>query len=117
MIPGTWYILRHKPTGGFMPEVGGSYTASKPSHYPKSPRMFHDERAAKIALSWWLKGRTTVTYYAAEDSEGEWRTKPDPTRQREEWEVVAVGLIDEYEIVENPNLENDYKEYQHHVSA
>lgn len=62
------YVIRHKPSGGFLPEVGPrmGYTGTEPIIMDKGhwcPRLFGRKQDAETALTWWLKGITTRTYY------------------------------------------------------
>lgn len=60
------WLIRHEPTGNFLPEPegrmgrGGSHTEPTPIA-EKPPRIFRTERAAKIALNSWLKGKHVHT--------------------------------------------------------
>jgi hypothetical protein len=93
----TFYIIRHKPTGGFLPELTGvraGYTHTEPQMYGV-PRLFLDAAGAKRALAWWLKGTTRV--WRGQDSftgeyEEDWSTDPKEHRKAEDMEVVPVVL-------------------------
>ena len=98
----TYYILHHKPTGGFMPELNHKrkhgYTHTEPSHFPSAPRLFAVERGAKVALTYWLQGKTTARMVAFTSDYGteydeDWDTKPVSGRLREEWEIVPVRVV------------------------
>ena len=91
------WAIKHKPSGAFLSAPlgrhgrGGSHV--EPS-LTEPPRLFHTEHAAKIALTYWLKGKVTVTYYI--DYFGEvnerWHTEPVPHRKREEMAIVQIEL-------------------------
>lgn len=61
-----------------------------PALYP--PRLFTDERSAKRALTWWLKGVTTVYRQSDDwgDADEDWNTVLDRTRNPEDWVTVAL---------------------------
>lgn len=58
-----FWIIRHKPTGGVMPELfkrnrrmtPSGYTGTKPKVGIK-PRLFLSRASAKNSLNWWLRG-------------------------------------------------------------
>jgi hypothetical protein len=92
-----FYIIRHKPSGGFLPQlegVRGGYTHTEPQTYGV-PRLFLDAAGAKRALTWWLKGTTSV--WRRHDSftleyEEDWSTEEEEHRKAEDMEVVPVLL-------------------------
>lgn len=91
-----FFIIRHKPSGGFLPELGGvraGYTHTEPQTHGV-PRLFTDAAGAKRALTWWLKGVTSV--FRHRDWEGDydetWSTEPEDHRKAEDMEVVPVLL-------------------------
>jgi hypothetical protein len=88
------FAIKHKPTGGFLPEHSGrGYTWTEPSLW-LVPRLFLDAGAAKRALTWWLKGTTTVArnrdYFGEYDEV--WTTEVEQHRKAEDMEVVKVLL-------------------------
>lgn len=93
----TYYIIREKSTGKWLPEVAGTrggYTHTQPvAHLP--PRLFVHSSAAQRALTWWLKGITSVDRfrdsYTLEYDET-WRLDEMPERKKENMEVVPVLL-------------------------
>lgn len=103
------WAIRHKPTGHFMPQSSSKrhgYTHDEPtdcgndSHW--CMRLFGREQDAKTALTWWLKGETTMHYTGgmhtnawgeADDDFGEdWHTKIVVARKAEDMEVVRMNL-------------------------
>ena len=94
------YSIKHTPTGNYIPypgtRNGRGGTHMEPIEVSPAfpPRMFHTEAAAKISLTYWLKGIFNVL--VTQDSFGEqdenWTVTPVPTRIREEMEVVQVEL-------------------------
>ena len=92
------FAIRHKPSGLFLPRPagnrgrGGSHV--KPSTAP--PRFFHSENAAKVALTYWLMGEFHATHYYDHDGiyEESIDIKPDPSRKREEMEIVKFNLTE-----------------------
>lgn len=109
-----FFAIRHKPTGGFMPQAAtrrGGFTHDEPSvHFP--PRMFTREQDAKCALTWWLKGVTSVTagYNGWDgDYDEQWDTKM-PTvdsewmaeRTAEDFEVVKVEITQQIAMAPQP---------------
>ncbi len=97
------YAIRHKPTGNYIPESfgvngrGGSHLEPVPATSGKftRPRFFHTERAARIFLTGWLKGK--VVAWAGYDSHtGEYDsgldTVPVPTRIAAEMEIIPYSV-------------------------
>lgn len=98
---GTYWMIRHKPTGGWLPELAkplrAGYTGTEPTTKGK-PRIFTTERGAKDALRWWLRGIVNITVkmsdFGSLDPEPaeSWDEIPMPNRKAEEMEVVKVDL-------------------------
>jgi len=92
-----FWIIRHKPTGGWLPEVHKGYTFSEPQDYGV-PRLFGNAAAAKRALTWWLKGTLHVTTYQSNNPETwmeveqDWHEQEMPERKLEDMEVIPVLL-------------------------
>ena len=87
-------MIRHKPSGGFLPEVGKGYTYSEPTHVGV-PRLFTTKAGAKRALSWWLKGTVHVTHTGGqwgEEYDESWHDTPMPDRKAEDMEIALVLL-------------------------
>lgn len=97
------YFIKHKPTGYYLPEPvgrmgrGGSHTEPDPDS--NNARIFRTPRAAKNALTAWLRGKVVAhrgmssggpDFYAEyyEDLE----LVPVPSRKREEMEIVELEL-------------------------
>lgn len=97
----SYYAIRHKLTGHFLPPPigrsgkGGSWT--EPTEGP--PRLFHKRRNAEIALRAWLKGihKRTVEEWGSMDAlepqydEGI-NIEPQPHRKAEDMEIVTLSL-------------------------
>lgn len=96
----TFYAIRHKPSGGYLPEPagrmgrGGSHV--EPATDGTRPRLFTTERAARIALSTWLKGkvvRASGYDYKNGDYWEDVKLIPIPSRSREDMEIVSTSLV------------------------
>jgi hypothetical protein len=92
----TYYIIRHKPTGAWMPQMRGGFSYWEPTFNHNPPRLFNTARAAKNALTCWLQGR-----WSQGMTSGDFWDPPEPTRlephavpgrRGEDMEVVAVTL-------------------------
>lgn len=91
----TFYAIRQKGTQKCLPELGrGGKTWLEPV-IGLPPRLFCDERAAKVALTWWLRGITTVTRTRDWDGyyDEAWHTEPEPHRKAEDMEVIPITLV------------------------
>ncbi len=96
-----FYVIKHIPTGHYLPAPvgrggrGGSHVEPVAASEASPPRLFHNEKSAKTALTAWLKGVVTVD--RREDIWGEWyetwHIKPMPHRKREEMAVVPARLV------------------------
>lgn len=95
------YLIRHKPSGFFMPEPTGNQGRGSSFWEPKEqasyPRIFRHERSAKAALVQWLRGEHhPVREYETDDSGKSFyytagaEVKPVTTRQKENMEVVPM---------------------------
>lgn len=92
-----FYAIRHKPSGTLMPLLHkGSTHLGLPWGSNRPPRLFMQERMAKVSLVWWLKGRTTTEYRtdweSGYDETVGLTTEHDPDRKADDMEVVAVTL-------------------------
>lgn len=91
------WVIRHKPSGGYLPGLPSGlragYTATEPTT-TQIPRLFVDKGAARRALTWWLKGVTSVNrekdYWGEYDET--WHEHPMPERKLEDMEVVPCLL-------------------------
>jgi hypothetical protein len=87
--------IRHKPSGGFLPEVRGyGFTRTVPEK-EEPPRLFIRRSSAANALNRWLEGEHTERYTDDDFGSSE-RTivvKRVPHRKREDMEIVEVELI------------------------
>lgn len=100
------WAIHHTPSGGYLPEVGPrmGYTGTEPLSMGEgsafAPRLFASEAAAKRALTWWLKGITSVhrsrgDYY--DETWSGWVPVSDKyityvERRRDDMEVVRLKL-------------------------
>lgn len=95
------YVIKHIPTGEVMPVRMGRRTSAGWTHWepqnlyePKVPRIFTTERAAKNALSCWLKGRWErkggYSYEGEYDEDIE--ISPRSSRKPEEMEILQISL-------------------------
>lgn len=86
-----FYAIRHRISGFFLPErsAGRGYSYTEPTDGAQ-PRLFTTLHAAKIALTYWLKGKATTYYddggYVVDGFSSQ------PHRRREDMEIVAVEL-------------------------
>lgn len=101
----TFWGIRHKPTGRFLPEPlgragrGGSHTEPSAT---EPPRIFDTELGAKRALSAWLQGKFVCGrgYYPGHPG-NDWESGyyeevtvvKQPHRVREDMEVVPLKLV------------------------
>lgn len=98
-----YYAIRQKSTGFYLPadryrrRVGGGYTHDEPQPISLcAPRLFRQSGSARRALTWWLKGITSVSIVgrsAYGDERGEdWHTDRKPHRNPKDMEVVKIEL-------------------------
>ncbi len=101
-----FYAIRHKPSGFLLGlpqgrnDKGGTWTEPVDPYGPDQPRLFRTEHAAKIALTYWLKGQTSITYGGGnedwpieDDCSEHWHINPLPGRKRENMDIARVQLI------------------------
>lgn len=84
--------LRHKPSGGFLPNVRGyGFTRTEPT-LSEPPRLFEKPGPCRQALNRWLEGEH---YEGTEDEDGTIRIKvlPRPSRRKAEFEIVEIELV------------------------
>ena len=93
------YVIRHKPTGGFLPQSNNKrhgYTHDEPVTMQSNfcPRLFARKQDAKTALTWWLNGETSARWSGDDDDFNyEWHTHaPLVERKAEDMEVVATKM-------------------------
>lgn len=103
------FVIRHKPTGKYMPSrmfrtrgSGWSHwepTETRPGYLPhdQNPRIFFSWKSASNALTMWLAGRwktghTSGSYFEPPESTGPEPYAPDQPRQRDDMEIVEVEL-------------------------
>jgi len=100
MIDISYWVIRKKCTDLFLPAPRGrggrGGTWVELCHLDiDPPRLFSEERHAKIALHWWLKGKLSVNItgdIAWGDCDEDWHTKAVPSRKVEDMEVVQCKL-------------------------
>lgn len=91
-----YYAIQHKPSGWFLPVPvgrggrGGTHVEpAPPETFP--PRLFHTQHAAKVALTYWLRGAVTVSVaYDPWDNGETWHVEPRPDRVAEDMAVVPL---------------------------
>lgn len=101
------YAIRHKPTGGYLPEPsgrmgrGGSYVEPMipiPGELTTYPRMFPTKRGAINALSQWLRGKHHMEYEYEECFGRDVRVEAGcsiehvPHRDKDSMEIVALAI-------------------------
>lgn len=103
------YVIRHKPTGKFMPcrmfrtmNSGWSHwepTETRPGYKPhdENPRIFFTLQSARNALTMWLagawvKGQTQGNYFEPPEETGPEPRRPEQPRQREDMEIIPLTL-------------------------
>ena len=95
----TFYAIRHKPTGFYLPEPGGRLgrggshvNPTDPTIQP--PRIWHNRLGARNALSMWLKGKFVAS--RGQDYDGEYwedlSVIPAPERKAEDMEIALLTM-------------------------
>lgn len=85
--------IRHKPSGGFLPNVKGwGFTRTQPS-LTEPPRLFAKMGPLKQALDNWLQGEQFEVDAFEDDSVTRIRVVPRPERRAKDMEVVEIELI------------------------
>lgn len=102
----TYFMIRHKPTGEFMPELreGRGYSHWNPSKagtttYLRTktlgvPRLFPDSRKAKLAIIRWIE-LPNAHHRKYQSANGDWVESVQTTndgREIEDLEVVEVNI-------------------------
>lgn len=94
-----FYAIRHKPTGFYLPlrKTRRGNTHSNPE-INCIPRLFIKRQSASMALSWWLGGRSEISYYTVGYEEPEDRvgikTVKDESRKAEDMEIIKMDLLE-----------------------
>ncbi len=102
------YAIKQKSTGNFLPQsdrtVREGFTKMEPA-FPLRipPRLFTTERAAKCALTWWLKGEVGLHTETDEDwlghpytiATGPGKAHPVEGRDADDMEVVPLSIGEE----------------------
>ena len=103
MLSITRYVIRHNPTGHYLPQAlgrsgrGGSHVEPIPMDGTDNPRLLHSERAAKAYLASWLMGKVycsrggSSSFYEDEPYE-DLHLEHVPTRRGEEMEIVPITI-------------------------
>lgn len=89
------FFIRNVHTKLYLPKPGGHYgrggTFDEPTDDGSNARLFVSERAAKLALTAWLKGKFKhASGYDSYSGEGWEDTEiiPQPHRKREDMEII-----------------------------
>lgn len=98
-----FFLIRHKPSGGYLPAPSGrngkGTTFMKPQViWPRVegagcivPLMCNTNRQAKNVLAQWCQGKHMANRYGGADDESvEITIKPDGTRNKDDMEIVKV---------------------------
>lgn len=97
------YAIRHKPTGGYLPEPagrmgrGGSHVEPMvpiQGRLQTYPRMFPTMRGAQSCLAQWLRGRHHGIYDYEDGYKVDAGTRIElmPHRDRDSMEIVALAI-------------------------
>lgn len=93
---GTYYAIRHKKTGYYIPAThkgkggrGGSHV--EPRDPSKAiPRLFPSTASAKAFLGQWLRGEINVQRW---DDYEKVTVVPIPSRKKEDLEIIEINLV------------------------
>lgn len=104
----TFWVIRHKPSGGYLPQPmgrekrGGSHVEVTKHIIGKpetEPRLCTNRRSAVAVLNAWMNGKYVTSrgggYMGREDWEDfyeETYIMPQPHRVREEMEIIPLDL-------------------------
>ena len=89
---GYFFAIRHKPSGGFLPQMGSyGFTRTEPS-LTEAPRLFAKIGPCKQALDRWLEGEW-FEGAPNEDGETKIRVIRRPERRADHMEIVEVALV------------------------
>lgn len=87
---GTYYAIRHKPTGKYLPQPasrqGFSHVAPMDPSV-RAPRLMADQMFARRVLGRWLMG------HQDDHGDGGIRIRKDINRIREDMEIVRVVIV------------------------
>lgn len=86
--------IRHKPSGGMLPNVRGyGFTKTEPE-LDEPPRLFVRRSSAAQALNYWLEGEH-IESNPDNDFSGEIKLRviPKPHRRREDMEIVEIEIV------------------------
>lgn len=91
------FVIRHKPTGWFMPRGKGrggrGGTFQSPEPLSDCTRLFASKAGAARALAWWLDGETSAHWVGDWDGQEHWTTIPRPERRAEDMEIVSAEIV------------------------
>ncbi|KKN65456.1 hypothetical protein LCGC14_0481760 [marine sediment metagenome] len=90
----TYYANRKISTDEYLPDTPGRGKTHVEPSKQLPPRLFISAHDAQVALTWWLKGITSV--HRGTDWDGEydevWNTESISGRNEDDMEVVPVTL-------------------------
>lgn len=105
----TYWLIRHKPTGGYLPDPlgrmgrGGSWVEPvifDPDDLTTEPRVCTTKRSAQGVLTQWLRGRVHHSsgwhedhYSGGREYYEENEIEYVPSRIKEDMEIISVELI------------------------
>lgn len=85
--------IRHKPSGGFLPQMASyGFTRCEPTVL-EPPRLFTKIGGAKQALSRWLEGEWFEGHYDDETGKQEIRVIAKAHRQASLMEIVEIEIV------------------------
>lgn len=87
--------IRHRPSGGLLPNVRGyGFTKTEPS-LTDAPRLFASKGPAQQALNYWLQGEFTEKsdYDSDFGSQINLHCRKRPDRRAEHMEIVEVEIV------------------------
>jgi hypothetical protein len=90
-----YLAIRHRPSGGFLPNVRGyGFTRTEPT-LTEPPRLFTKKGPATQALKYWLQGELSekLDYDSDFATELTLHCKRRPDRNAEDMEIVEIELI------------------------
>lgn len=86
-----FFAIRHKPSGGFLPQMTSyGFTRCTPT-LTEPPRLFSKHGPARQALDRWLQGEWTEVGFS-EDDEVKLKVVPKSDRRSEDLEIVEVEI-------------------------